>query len=403
MSTSINDYTSFACPNINCKLHGCPNQGNITHHSWIGKDKHIERLRCLECKKAFSENKNTLRERAKIKEEQQILLLKCFRWGVCDEGAADISEVNLKTVGLFRSKVAEHAKTHHECQVKDLDAPGIQMDEIRAKQKGSITWAAVAMLMNTYLIVAVACGKRSQSLADVLFAEVWGRCRRTGIFLTDGWRCYYSALMRCFGKFYRPRKAFRARGRKLGRRLKLARRVFYGQVVKQTEGRFKLCAVSCRAILGTMSQCLFFIKVYEFGEKIHTAHIERWFGNLRSCVAGLRRKSRCLRKNPLVLRDQVWIYVALHNWVLPHTSLSAEGLKRTPAMAAGIADHVFTYKEFIRLQVFSDLELRMKIRTKLAEMQAVETIKAYKRTKHPKPEEETIWKLPPKKRREDAA
>lgn len=152
-----------------------------------------------------------------------------------------------------------------------------------------------------------------------------------------------------------------------------------------------------------MAQCLFFIKAYEFGQKIHTAHIERWFGNLRSCVAGLRRKSRCLRKNPLILRDQVWIYVGLHNWVLPHASLAIKGLKRTPAMAAGLTNHVFTYKEFIRLQVFSDLELGMKIKRKLAEMQAEETVKAYKRTKHPEPEEETIWKSPPRKHREEAA
>lgn len=403
MSTSSKNYTSFACPNIKCKLHGSKNQENITHHSWIGKEKNIERLRCIACNRAFSENKNTLRERAKIKEEQQELLFKCFRWGVCDEGAADISDVNLKTVRLFRSKVAVHAKTHHNSQVKGVNAAGMQMDEIRAKQSGGITWAAVAMILSTYLIIAVAYGKRNQSLADQLFAQVWARCTRVGMVLTDGWRCYYSGLMRCFGRIYRPRRSGVIRGRKLGHRLKLTQNVFYGQVVKQTEGRFRLCAVRCRAVLGTMAECLFFIRAYGFGKKIHTANIERWFGNLRSCVAGLRRKSRCLRKGSQIFGDHVWIYVALHNWILPHGSLMVNGLRQTPAMAAGLTDHIFSYREFIRLQVFADLDAEERVRTKLNEMQLDKTVRAYKRTKQPEPEEEVIWKSPPRAREKEVA
>lgn len=384
-------------------MHGRFDKGNITHHSWIGKGKHIERLRCRECKKAFSENRNTLRERAKIDVEQQELLLKCFRWGVCDEGCADISEVNRKSVQLFRKKAAAHAQAHHESQVKNVEASGIQMDEIRAKQEGKITWAAVAMAMTSYLILAMSCGKRSQSLADQLFAQVWGRCTNVGLFLTDGWRCYYSALMRCFGRLYTPRRGRIRRGRKRKQRFKLGEAIFYGQVVKQTAGRFRLCAVRCRAIIGTLSECLFFIRAYDLGKKIHTAHIERWFGTLRASIAGLRRKSRCLSTSSATLSSQIWIYIALHNWVLPHTSLSANGSKRTPAMAAGLTDHVMSYKEFIHLQVFPDENLEKEISDKLREMSAKETMKAYKRTKQPEPEEEVIWKAPPRERTKEAA
>ena len=209
------------------------------------------------------------------------------------------------------------------------------MDEIRAKQGGKITWAAIAMVMNTYLILAATCGKRNQSLADTLFAHVWCRCLRTGVFLTDGWKCYYSALFRCFGRIYRPRRSDNRRGRKFAHRLKLTKTIFYGQVVKQTEGYFRLCAVRCRAVLGTMEECLFFIRTYGLGKKIHTAHVERWFGNLRSCIAGLRRKSRCFGKNPNILGERIWIYIAFHNWLLPHGSLTVKGVKQTPAIAAG--------------------------------------------------------------------
>lgn len=221
MSTLSQDYSRFACPNCKCKFYGQWNQGNITHHSWMGKNKQIQRLRCRDCKVAFSENKNSLREKAKIHEDQQELLLKCFRWGVCDEGAADICRVNTKTVQLFRSKASKQAESHHEECVHGVEAPGIQMDELRAKQAKSVTWIGAAIALKSLFILAVTFGQRNQGLADGLFAEIWVRCCRFGIILTDGWSCYYNGLMRCFGRVYQPRRAFWRRGKKLAKRLKL--------------------------------------------------------------------------------------------------------------------------------------------------------------------------------------
>jgi transposase-like protein len=71
----------------------------------MGKDKNIERLRCTCCGKNFSSNQGTLREKTKITEQQQTIMLKCFRWGVPETGIADIAEVNIKTVHLFQAKL----------------------------------------------------------------------------------------------------------------------------------------------------------------------------------------------------------------------------------------------------------------------------------------------------------
>ena len=40
-------YSKFSCPNPECSLFYQSGQGNITHRSWTGKYKHIERLRCV--------------------------------------------------------------------------------------------------------------------------------------------------------------------------------------------------------------------------------------------------------------------------------------------------------------------------------------------------------------------
>jgi hypothetical protein len=41
--------------------------------------------------------------RSKLPEATVTQLLKCQRWGVCDEGTADICAVDLKTVHRFQS------------------------------------------------------------------------------------------------------------------------------------------------------------------------------------------------------------------------------------------------------------------------------------------------------------
>ena len=91
-------YTRFSCPNPHCAQFNRPGAGNIAHRSWTGTHKHIERLRCTACDREFSEREGTLMARSKLPEETVIQLVKCQRWGVCDEGTADICAVDLKTV-----------------------------------------------------------------------------------------------------------------------------------------------------------------------------------------------------------------------------------------------------------------------------------------------------------------
>lgn len=53
-------------------------------------------------------------------------MLKCMRWGVCDEEIADICEVSIKTVRLNQSKAASKAVKHHDSTVQNLKDAGVQ-------------------------------------------------------------------------------------------------------------------------------------------------------------------------------------------------------------------------------------------------------------------------------------
>jgi transposase-like protein len=83
-------YTRFSCPTPPCVRFNRPGEGHSAHRSWPGTHTHIARLRCMACGREFSEREGTLMTRSKLPEATVEQLLKCQRWGVCDEGTADI-------------------------------------------------------------------------------------------------------------------------------------------------------------------------------------------------------------------------------------------------------------------------------------------------------------------------
>ena len=139
-------YTRFSCPNPACLQCNRPRAGNIVHRSWTGKHKPIERLRCTVCGREFSEREGTLMARSKLPEETVVRLLKCQRWGVCDEGTADMCAVELKTLPHFQRGAAQRAETHHRQVVQEVDVQGVQLDEAHSKLRPrQVEWVHTAL------------------------------------------------------------------------------------------------------------------------------------------------------------------------------------------------------------------------------------------------------------------
>src|SRR3989440_6979844 len=188
-------YTRFSCPNPRCVWFNQPGEGNITHRSWTGTHKHIERLRCTACDQEFSEREGTLMARSKLPEDTIIRLLKCQRWGVCDEGAADICAVDLKTVHRFQHVAAQRAETHHRQVVREVDVPGVQLDEAHSKLRPrQVEWVQTALAMGRWFLLGVDCGPRTQEMAAALIAQVVARTQGLPLFLTDGWKASTASL-----------------------------------------------------------------------------------------------------------------------------------------------------------------------------------------------------------------
>jgi len=139
--------------------------------------------------------------------------------------------------------------------------------------------------------------------------------------------------------------------------------LLYAQVIK-TVRRRRLVDVKHRVVFGTLvtvEQVL-----APLGWHINTAFVERVNLTIRQHVAAVGRRVATLCKGEEGLRQQLALFQVSHNFVLPHTSVrqplpqpvptkgtdsATQWRPCTPAMAAGLTDHVWTLREVLRFRV----------------------------------------------------
>ena len=188
-------------------------------------------------------------------------------------------------------------------------------------------------------------------LIKMTAAVVWG-----GLFLSDGCRCYLSALI----EVYHTLKTFPRTG-KPGRPKQPVQESHsdwvYGQVItKKRRGRLQ--ALVYRVRCGSK-------RLEHLGLSISTSLIERLNLTPRHALAPLVRKSWSFCKDRPHMRRRVVLVQAFYNFArlpmrlrvpLPEQQPHASGLiqpkwyHRPPGMAAGLTDHVWTFRELLTVK-----------------------------------------------------
>src|SRR6266853_1310619 len=139
--------------------------------------------------------------------------------------------------------------------------------------------------------------------------------------------------------------------------------LLYAQVVK-TVRRRRLVRVQHRVVFGTLEAIQQVLAAC--GWQINTAFMERVNLTIRQHVAAVGRRVTTLCKGEDGLRQQLALYHVYYNFCLPHASLRVPLLQplptngtgsvktwrpRTPAMAAGLTDQVWTLREVLLFRV----------------------------------------------------
>jgi len=125
----------FACPNSDCADFNHFGENNLSIAEWMGKDKAIRRLYCKTCGTRFSERQGSLMQSTKLPAADVVRIIKCLTHGCSIEAAADICEVDTRTVQRLLEKAGKRAADFHSLQLENLDQPleAVQMDELHGK------------------------------------------------------------------------------------------------------------------------------------------------------------------------------------------------------------------------------------------------------------------------------
>ena len=118
------------------------------------------------------------------------------------------------------------------------------------------------------------------------------------------------------------------------------------QTIKHRDERGRLLAVETRATIG------------EPVPQPGTVHVERLNGVLRDRLGALTRKTHAFAKTADTWDALLGLAIFEHNWLRPHPALRRSSATpgrrydpRTPAMALGLADHRWTWTEFLTMPV----------------------------------------------------
>jgi IS1 family transposase len=225
-------------------------------------------------------------------------------------------------------------------------------------------WVWTAIDPETKLLVCVRVGERTLAMAQAVLHQIAGLlvpgC--VPLFLSDGYAHYLTAIVTHFGGWVQPLRKQAAGPAPRPRWMPLPG-LLYAQVVK-TMRRRRIVEVKHRVVFGTkaaadqaLSAC---------GWQINTAIVERLNLSLRQRVAAIRRRSASSCHSETGLTQPLILFQAYHNFVLPHASLRvplADPMRtndkgsaklwqpRTPAMAAGLTDHIWSLREVLLFRV----------------------------------------------------
>jgi IS1 family transposase len=278
-------------------------------------------------------------------------------------------------------EVADHLKAFSQYFLHDVRVTQVQLDELFAllsavkdgemSEAEAITrlsrspqWVWVAMDPVTKLLLTLDVGERTLAMAQRVVHQVVQVLAPdcAPLFLTDGFREYLTALLTHYGQWVQPARR-QAHGPAPKPRWMPLPGLLYAQVVK-TVRRRRLVRVRHRVVFGTLETVNAVLA--PLGCQINTAFIERLNLTIRQRVAAVGRRVTTLCKGEDGMRQQLVLFQAYHNFCLPHASLrvplaapiptNGTGSARkwrpcTPAMVAGLTDHVWTLREVLLYRV----------------------------------------------------
>ncbi len=222
-------------------------------------------------------------------------------------------------------------------------------------QKGD-HWDHVALDAVHRLVVSVVPGKRTAKNVEKLIRDFKRRTRGRlmDLMTSDEYPAYKVAILKLYGRKKRPwpwnKPGPRPHPRKVPRKgLKYA-------VVHKTRKKGRVVKVALRVVFGTEAEVKAALKASPVSNKINTSFVERQNATDRHRNGRKVRKTYCFSKDWAMHEAATYFTMYSYNFCWPVRTLRRKGPDGrwqpvTPAMAAGLTDHLWSLEEWLTYPV----------------------------------------------------
>ena len=373
------DLSTCYCPNQQCSHYGLPGLGR--HLVRRGSDGDIPRLLCNICQSTFSARQGTALFDLHTDEGIYTIAMRALAEGNSLRGTGRIVGVDKDTICDWLDKAGRHCRAVTAYLFNNLHMTECQLDELWSfvrKKEAHLTaiekvlmwygdaWVWIAFVPEWRLVPAFIIGKRVQENADLLIERLKAvSCGFIPFFTSDQLAHYPHALLNGYGIPEVIVQIPGQRGRKPKPKLLPPSDLLYAQVVKRRQ-RGRVVEVTQKVVFGCDEAIEACLAASAVSQTINTSFVERNNLTCRQCNGRLSRKVLSFSKDLTWMEKHLWLSLTYYHFVLPHASLAQPlpepqltrgigSLKKsqpvTPAMMAGITDHVWTMEELLSYRV----------------------------------------------------
>ena len=296
----------------------------------------IQRYRCRQCKRTFSEDQNRPLGHMRIPMHKATMALQLLLEGCAVASVERVTGLHKRTVLDLMVLAGERCERLMEKLIRDVPVRDVAIDELwqfvgchdRVLQRKGIMdetrgskWAYIALERNSKVVLSWHLGERNEQ-DTIAFCEKLSNAT-SGEFQVsaDGWGCYPFALSLT-----------------LGNRISFAQQVKTYATSENPDTRYspaKVTKVRQKAVFGQPDM-----------DRCSTSHVERFNLELRMMVRRVARLTLSYSKKLSHHRAMLSLAIAFHNFCRYHQAIRA-----TPCMAQGITKSIWSIEDLLTADV----------------------------------------------------
>lgn len=373
------DTRTCYCRNPRCTHYGQTNHQVSLHP--FGTHRSAPRFQCSDCGHLVWARTGTAYTGIRTAEETYRLGAKMLAEGLAIRATARILEVDKDTVCQWLPRLGQHSLRVMAYYFRNLHITECQLDElwtfVHTKEDHldpveqllgvyGDAWTWIAFAPQCKLVVTWVVGRRTLTEAKLLIKRL--KTRLDGhipFFTSDDLPHYAEALLDQYGQLYQPPRR-PGPGRPPSPYKVLPEELLYAVIVKRRENG-RVVEVATEVVYGSPERIADVIQASPVSITISTYGVERNNLTIRQHSRRMGRKVNAFSKDRAYLKWQLALAFAYYHFVVPHRGLRqrlaqpqpTKGLKgspkkwreRTPAMAAGLTDHIWTMDELLSCRV----------------------------------------------------